>query len=89
MDNICRRYNRINRLIKRLEAEKAELRVQLMACDGETSQHYQVKVTESKADRVESLKAIRDKSESLFKALHEAGCIKEVVSTRVTVKEIK
>lgn len=89
MDKLCRRYNRINALMKRLQAAKDELKVQLMACDGEESERYTVSVSTVKQERIEGLKAIKDKSRSLFNALHEAGCIREVESTRLSVKEKK
>jgi hypothetical protein len=60
-----------------------------MALDGESSDDYAVKVTESTQERVESLKVIKDKSESLFKALHEAGAIKQVKTTRLNIRRIK
>ena len=87
MDKLCRRYNRINGLIKRLTEAKDELRVQLMACDGQSSNAFSVRVSEVTTDRLEGLKQIQSKSQSLYNALHEAGCVKQVVSTRLTVKE--
>jgi hypothetical protein len=57
-----------------------------MALDGQSVDGYLIAVKESTSERIESLKAIKDKSPSLFQALHDAACIKQVVSTRVTVK---
>jgi hypothetical protein len=76
--------------LKRLEAQKEELKLQILTAHhgGEESQGFQVRVSESTQDRVESLKAIEDKSPSLFKALHEAGCVKQVKAVRLTVKPI-
>lgn len=88
MDNLCRKYNRINKLIKRLEAKKQELKVQLMACDGESTESYRVNVKTVTQERLESLKAIKDKSRSLHKALYEAGCVREIEMTRLNVKEL-
>lgn len=85
-DELCKKRLELMAEIKRLEAENEEVRLQLMACDGEESEHYSVRVVESKSDRLESLKAIKDKSRSLFNALHECGAVKEVVSTRLIVK---
>jgi hypothetical protein len=89
MNNQCQRYLEVLKAIKTLEDEKDELRAQLMAVVDTPPDGWMIRVTESVSDRVESLKAIRDKSQSLFDALHAAGCVKEVVSTRLTVKEIK
>lgn len=81
-------YLAITAKIKALEEQKETLKVQLMALDGQEVDGYSVKVTTSHSDRVESLKAIEDKSPSLFRALHDAGCIKRVESHRVIVKPI-
>lgn len=87
--SLPKQYLELNAKIKELEEAKEALRLQLMALDGQEVDGYAISVKESKSDRIESLKAIKDKSPSLFQALHDAGCIKEVVSTRVNVKEIK
>lgn len=89
MDKLCEEYNRVVAEIKELTAKKDELKAQLMACDGESTEHYSVTVKESKSDRIESLKAIKDKSQSLFDALHSAGCVKQVTSTRLYIKPIE
>jgi len=75
--------------IKKAEEKKDELKLQIMSVyETVSSERYGVKVTKSVSDRVESLKAIEDKSPSLFKALHDAGCIKQVESVRLTVKPL-
>jgi hypothetical protein len=87
--NLPKQYLDLNTKIKELEELKDELKIQLMALDGQEVDGYTISVKESKSDRIESLKAIKDKSPSLFQALHDAGCVKEIISTRVNVKEIK
>ena len=57
-----------------------------LAASGIAPERYSIRVSESTSERIESLRVIRDKSPSLFEALHQAGAIKEVVSTRITVK---
>lgn len=86
-DDLLQAYLDATSALKQAEEAKEALRVQVLACaPTEASERFTVKITESKSDRIESLKAILDKSPSLHKALHEAGCVKEVVSTRLTVK---
>jgi hypothetical protein len=87
-DQVAARYLEVTEALRALESEKDELRVQLMAVGSEATA-YTVSVKESTSERIESLRAIRDKSPSLFEALHQAGAIKEVVSTRITVKLTK
>jgi hypothetical protein len=87
--SLPKQYLELNKQIKELEEQKEALRLQLMALDGQEVDGFSIKVTESTQERIEALKAIKDKSPSLFQALHDAGCIKQVVSTRVNVKEIK
>ena len=89
LDKLAKRYNRINALMKRLEDAKDELKVQLMALDGESGALYAVKVSEYTQDRLESLSAIKDKSQSLWNALHEAGCVKQITATRLNLKAVK
>jgi hypothetical protein len=88
LDKLCAQYERISKRLELLKDMKECLRVQLMAADGQVTDSYSIKVTESTQERVESLKAIKDKSESLFKALHEAGCIKQVPITRLNIKRL-
>ena len=45
-------------------------------------------ISESTSERLEGIKAIADKSPSLLEALHAAGCVKTVTSTRLTVKPV-
>lgn len=71
-----------------LEEMKNCLREQLITANGQSTDTFMVKVTESTQERVESLKVIKDKSESLFKALHEAGAIKQVKTTRLNIKRL-
>ena len=85
MNNPASRYIEVLAAIKALEAEKEELRAVLMSIADTPPPGYLIRVVESRSDRLESLKAIRDKSQSLFDALHAAGAVKEVVSTRLTV----
>lgn len=87
-DEIAARYLEVTEALRVLESKKDELRVQVMglAASGIEPERYSIRVSESKSDRIESLRVIRDKSPSLFEALHQAGAIKEVVSTRITVK---
>ena len=87
--NPAARYLEVTASLKALEDEKDELRAILMACADAPPEGFTVRVSESTADRVESLKAIGDKSPSLLAALHAAGCIKAVVSTRLTVKAVR
>jgi len=89
MDELCEQYNAVCAEIKELTAKKDELKAQLMSCDGESSDSWSITVKESKSDRIESLKAIKDKSQSLFDALHSAGCVKQVTSTRLYIKPIE
>jgi hypothetical protein len=84
-DNPAAEYIALLADIKRLEERKEELRAVLMSIAETPPPGYLIRVTESRSDRLESLKAIRDKSQSLFDALHAAGAVKEVVSTRLTV----
>lgn len=87
--NPAARYIAIQAEIKALEEEKELLRIQLMAIVDTPPEGYTITVVNTSTDRLEGLKAIRDKSESLWKALHEVGAVKKVESTRVTVKEVK
>lgn len=89
MDDLCEQYNAVCAQIKALNEKKDELKAQLMVCDGEHGERYSVSVKESTSDRIESLKAIKDKSQSLFDALHSAGCVKQVTSTRLYIKPIE
>jgi hypothetical protein len=84
-DEIAARYLEVTEQLRALESEKDGLRLHLMA-NGSLATAYTVTVKESTSERIESLRVIRDKSPSLFEALHQAGAIKEVVSTRITVK---
>ena len=85
MTNPAQRYLDINAQIKALEAEKEALRDELMELVDAPPAGYSIKMVESSADRLEGLKAIQDRSQSLFDALHMAGCIKQVISKRLTV----
>jgi len=88
-DDLLQAYLTACEALKAAEEAKDALRVQLMAeAPHNTSQAFTVKITESISERVESLKAIRDKSQSLFDALHAAGCVREVAQTRVSVKAL-
>lgn len=88
--NPAERYLEVQSQLKALESEKELLRVQLMdlAASGVDVGPYEIKVLESTSDRLEGLTAIKDKSRSLFDALHEAGCVKQVTSTRLIVKPL-
>jgi predicted secreted protein len=84
-DDLFDAYLQAKQAVKDAEEHLDQLRLQVMATvDAEPSDR--VKVTVSTSERVESLKAIADKSPSLLKALHEIGAIKEVKQTRLTVK---
>ena len=88
-DDLLQAYLDATAALKAAEEAKDALRVQLMAeAPHNTSQAFTVKITESTSDRIESLKAIYDKSPSLHQALHDVGAIKQVVSTRVSVKAL-
>lgn len=89
IDDLAKRYKTLSDKIKKLETQKDELKTQLMAHDGQSGEKFKISVTEYTSDRIESLKAIRDKSQALFDMLHEAGCVKEVTATRLNLKEIK
>ena len=89
LDKLAKRYNRLNKLMKRLEEAKDEMKVQLMTMDGLSGELYAITVSEYTQERLESLKAIKDKSQSLWSALHEAGCVKETKATRLNIKEKK
>lgn len=89
INNLIKAYKATQDAIKKLEEQKDELKVQLMALDGTETDAFRISVTEYTQDRLESLKAIRDKSQSLFDALHEAGCVKQIPVTRLNLKEIK
>jgi len=88
LDKLATQYKSINEQIKTLESKKDELKASLMTLDGEQGDLWKISVTEYKSDRVESLKAIKDKSPSLFKALHDAGSIKSITSTRLNIKSL-
>jgi uncharacterized protein YggE len=60
----------------------------MAAAPHNTSERYRVSVSESTSERLEGMKAIADKSPSLLQALHAAGCVKTVTSTRLTVKPL-
>ena len=65
------------------------LRAQIMAeAPHSASERFQVRIVESTSERIESLKAIRDKSPKLIEALRSVGAIKTVVSTRLTVQAL-
>jgi len=85
MNNPAERYLDINAQIKALEAEKETLRDELMELVDAPPDGYSIKLVESSSDRLEGLKAIQDRSQSLFDALHMAGCIKKTISKRLTV----
>ncbi len=85
-DKLILAYLRADKRAKKAADLRESLRDQLLE-NPASSLRYSVTVTESTSERIESLKAIKDKSVSLFNALHEAGCVKEVVSKRLTVKE--
>jgi hypothetical protein len=86
--NPAQRYIELQAELKALESEKELLRLQLIgiAVSGLDVGPYVINVSESTSDRLEGLNAIKDKSRSLYDALHTAGCVKSVVSTRLTVK---
>lgn len=88
-DSLLEAYLASVEAAKAADEAKEELRLQVMALAGsETSSKYIVKVSESTSERLEGLKAIADKSPSLLAALHSAGCVKTVTSTRLTVKPL-
>lgn len=86
MRSLPKRYLQLTARLKKLEDQKDLLKAQLMALDGQNVDGYAISIKESTSDRIESLKAIKDKSPSLFAALHDAGCVKQVLTTRLTVK---
>ena len=88
-DDLITAYQTACAALQAAEEAKDALRVELMAAaPHNTSARFVVKVSESTSERLEGMKHIADKSPSLLKALHEAGCVKTVTSTRLTVKEI-
>lgn len=87
--NLAKQYLETVEQIKMLEELKESLRKQLIPLDGQSLDGYNVKVTTSISSRVESLKIIEDKSPSLFKALHEAGCVKKIEAQRLSIKPVE
>ena len=79
------KYLKLQSLIKRLEAEKERLRLEIMVGTDFPST-YSVTITKFTSRRIESLEAIRDKSQNLYDALFTAGCVRESEHTRVLVK---
>jgi len=89
MTNPAERYIAINAQIKALEAEKEALRDELIALVDSPPAGYSIKLVESSADRLEGLKAIQDRSQSLFDALYASGCVKKTISKRLTISILK
>lgn len=88
-DALLQAYLDAQDALKRAEEAKEELRVLILAeAPHNQSERFKVAISESTSERLEGIKAIADKSPSLLEALHAAGCVKTVTSTRLTVKPI-
>lgn len=85
-DDILGQFLEVKSAIKQLKDKEEELKAIIMGCVDMESERYTVNVTEFTQTRLESLDAIKEKSKALYETLIENGCVKEVPSTRLTVK---
>jgi len=88
-DDLLSAFVAAKKAAKQADEALETLRLQVMAtAPHNTTDKFKVVIAESTSERLEGLKAIKDKSPSLFKALQSAGCIKNTVSTRLTVEPL-
>lgn len=88
-DDLLAEYNALTTEEKRIKARKDELRDAILAQHQTyASAAYTVTVTTYTSTRLESLEAIRDKSQKLYDALFAAGAVKSVESQRIAVKAL-
>ena len=80
------KYLRVKAMIKRLEIIADDLKEQILHHAGEFPSTYTVKITEYEQERVAAISQIKDRSEKLYAALVQAGCINHTTQTRLTVK---
>lgn len=76
-----------SKAIKKLEAENKKLKEQIMERAINETDTHTVKQTLVTQDRLESLKAIGEKSPKALEMLKKLACIKQISYTKLTISE--